>query len=142
LDVEGVPDRGFYYLIGVRSKAGDAVVQHSLWANSPSDEDRIWREFLSTLTEVEDPVLIHYGSFESIFLKRKCAKHGGPPDGSRTAKAINSSVNLLSVTFAQVYFPTYSNGLKGRLGFNWSDPESSGVQSIVRRHEWDRSAVG
>jgi predicted RecB family nuclease len=142
LDVEGLPGRGFYYLIGVRIKAGDAVVQHSLWADRPSDEGRIWRDFLSTLTEVEDPVLIHYGSFESVFLKRMCAKHGGPPDGSPTAKAINSSINLLSVMFAQIYFPTYSNGLKDVakwLGFNWSDQESSGVQSIVWRNEWEQT---
>ena len=69
-DVEGLPDRDFYYLIGVRIKAGDSVVHHSLWADSPSDEGRIWREFLSKLVEVENPVLIHYGSFETVFLKR------------------------------------------------------------------------
>jgi len=27
IDVEGLPDRDFYYLIGVRIKAGDSVVQ-------------------------------------------------------------------------------------------------------------------
>jgi hypothetical protein len=142
LDVEALPDRGFYYLIGMRIKAGDAVVQHSLWADSPSDEGSIWREFLSKLTEIENPVLIHYGSFESAFLKRMGKKHGGPPDASSAAKAIESSVNLLSIIFAQIYFPTYSNGLKeiaGWLGFRWSDRDPSGVQSIVWRDEWEQT---
>jgi len=33
LDVEGLPDRDFYYLIGVRLETHDSVVQHSLWAD-------------------------------------------------------------------------------------------------------------
>ena len=121
---------------------GDSVVQHSLRADSPSDEDRIWREFLSKLAEIENPVLIHYGSFKTVFLKRMCEKYGGPPDGSGAAKAIESSVNLLSVIFAQIYFPTYSNGLKeiaSWLGFRWSDRDASGVQSILWRHEWEQT---
>ena len=70
-------------------------------------------------------MLIHYGSYETTFLKRMCDRHGGPLEGSAVAKAIESAVNLLSVIFAQVYFPTFSNGLKeiaGHLGFAWSDP--------------------
>jgi predicted RecB family nuclease len=142
LDVEGLPDRGFYYLVGIRTKTGNSVVQHSLWADGPSDEGRIWRELLSKLMDIENPVLIHYGSFESVFLKQMCEKHGGPPKESGAAKAIESSFNLLSVIFGQIYFPTYSNGLKeiaGWLGFRWSDRDSSGVQSIVWRDEWEQA---
>jgi hypothetical protein len=141
-DVESLPDRGLYYLIGMRIKTEDSAIHYSLWADGPADEGRIWREFLSKLTEIENPVLIHYGSFESAFLRRMCEKYGGPPDGSATAKAIKSPVNILSVIFGQIYFPTYSNGLKeiaGWLGFRWSDRDASGVQSIVWREEWDRT---
>lgn len=70
LDVEGLPDRDFYYLIGIRVRVGDSTVQHSLWADSPSDEGHMWQEFLLKLAEIEKPVLIHYGSFESTFLKK------------------------------------------------------------------------
>jgi predicted RecB family nuclease len=52
LDVEGLPDRGFYYLVGIRTKVGDSAVQHSLWADGPSDEGRIWQEFLSKLMDI------------------------------------------------------------------------------------------
>src|SRR5437879_7352503 len=34
IDVEGLPDRNFYYLIGVRIGNGDAAVQHNLWADA------------------------------------------------------------------------------------------------------------
>jgi len=128
MDVEGLPDRDFYYLIGIRIKAGDSVVQHSVWADSPSDEGSVWWEFLSKLVEVENPVLIHYGSFETVFLKRMRQRYGVPPNGSLAAKALESPINLLSGIFGQIYFPTYSNGLKniaGWLGFKWSDQDDS-----------------
>jgi transposase-like protein len=49
-------------------------------------------------------------------------------------------VNLVSVIFAQMYFPTFSNGLKEiaeYLGFTWSTRIASGVQTIAWRHEWE-----
>jgi len=46
LDVEGLPDRDFYYLIGLRIGGGDSGVHHSLWADTAADEGKIWREFL------------------------------------------------------------------------------------------------
>ena len=129
LDVEGLPDRDFYYLIGLRIGNGESAVQHSLWADTVEDEGKIWREFLAILETVEKPVLIHYGSYETTFLKRMSERHGGPQDESVAAKAIGSAINLVSVMFAQIYFPTFSNGLKdiaGWLGFKWSEPDASG----------------
>jgi predicted RecB family nuclease len=80
LDVEGLPDRDFYYLIGVRIGDGAFAVQHSLWADSVEDEGRIWRELLGILETVEKPVLIHYGSYETTFLRRMSERHGKPPN--------------------------------------------------------------
>src|SRR5260370_27765660 len=125
-----------------RFKTGDCVVTHSLWGDSLSNEGSIWRELLSKLIEVENAVLIHYGGFETVFLKRMCQRYGAPPSGSRAAKALESPINLVSVIFGQIYFPTYSNGLKdiaGWLGFKWSDQDVSGVQSIRWRDTWDQN---
>jgi predicted RecB family nuclease len=141
LDVEGLPDRDSYYLIGVRFKTSEGIIQHSLWADR-GEEEKIWIKFLRVLSDIENPVLIHYGSFETTFLKKMCNRYGGPPEDSAAFKAIESSVNLLSVIFAQVYFPSYSNGLKENarfLGFEWTDDLSSGLQSIVWRHQWEES---
>ena len=139
LDVEGLPDRDFYYLIGVRIGKGDTAVQHSLWADTVEDERTIWNEMLGILGTVENPVLVHFGSYETVFLRRMCERYGEPLKGSVAGGAIQAAVNLLSVTFARVYFPTFSNGLKeitGYLGFRWSDLAASGLQSIRWRHEW------
>jgi predicted RecB family nuclease len=130
LDVESLPDRDFYYLIGLCIGNGEsAVQQHSLWADTVADEGKIWREFLGILETVEKPVLIHYGSYETTFLRLLRKR-------SAADQAIRSAVNLLAVIFSQVYFPTYSNGLKeiaGWLGFKWTDSGLSGKQAIACR---------
>jgi len=142
LDVEGLPDRDLYYLIGVRIRRDGAVSQHVLWADTTQDEQRIWTDFLAILKGVENPILVHYGRFETTFFKRMHDRYGGPPEDSATAKALKTPVNLLTVIFAQVYFPTYTNGLKEvprSMGFNWSDAKASGVQSVVWRRTWEQS---
>lgn len=142
LDVEGLPDRDFYYLIGIRVQSAEGSVQHSFWADDAKDEKLIWNDFLGVLSEIMNPHLIHYGSYETIFLKRMCQRHGGPPEGSHAATAVDRATNLLSFIYAQIYFPTYSNGLKeitGYLGFRWSGSLTSGLETIVWRHRWEAS---
>jgi len=136
----GLPDRDFYYLIGLRIGHGDSAVQHSLWADAIEDEGKIWREFLAILDSVEKPVLMHYGSYETTFLERMAERYGGPMEGSATTQGLTSAVNLLSVIFSQIYLPTYSNGLKevaGWLGFKWAETRSSGTQTICWRDDWN-----
>jgi predicted RecB family nuclease len=140
LDVEGLPDRDFFYLIGLRIGNGESAVQHSLWADTVEDEGKIWREFLALLETVEKPVLIHYGSYETAFLKQMSERHGGQKEGFAGAGALDSTVNLLSFIFGRIYFPTYSNGLKeigSLIGATWRAESPSGTQSIVWRCAWE-----
>jgi hypothetical protein len=68
----------------------------------------------------------------------------GLPSMPAVARALSKPVNLLSVIFAQVYFPTLSNRLKeiGQyLGAKWKGPVTSGLQSIIHRREWEKSRV-
>ncbi len=141
LDVEGMPERDLYFLIGVRIPNANGFAHHSFWADNNEDEKQIWDSFLSLLASIDNPTLIHFGSFETTFLKRMVARYGCPIDDD-LGKVIKSPVNLLSVIYARIYFPTYSNGLKDLakfLGYEWSEPNVSGVQAIVWRHEWERS---
>jgi predicted RecB family nuclease len=142
LDVEGLPHRDFYYLIGARIGRGKSSEQHSLWAATVKDESEIWNRFLDLLDAVENPHIVHYGSYETTFLKRMQSRYGVPSENSVAARVVERAMNLLSHIFAKVYFPVYSNTLKDvarSLGFKWSEPEASGSTAIVWRQQWERS---
>jgi predicted RecB family nuclease len=146
LDVEGLPDRDFYYLIGVLIGNGESAVQHSLWADTPKEEEKIWMQFLGILETVDNPKLIHYGSYETIFLKQMLCRYGVPAQDSAVLAAINKPLNLVSAVFAQLYFPVLSNSLKEIacwLGAERSDSTCSGLDCIVQRCTWEehRSAL-
>jgi predicted RecB family nuclease len=138
LDVEGLPDDGLYYLIGLTVEDGGSRRSLGLWAESAVDEAAIWTAFLAAVGSIEDFVLFHYGSYELHFLERMEVRHGGDP--GLVAQLRSRSVNVLSLLYGRVYFPVYSNDLKsvaGCLGSCWSAAAASGLQSIVWRRNWE-----
>jgi predicted RecB family nuclease len=138
LDVEGLPDRDLYYLIGLCAEDGERMWRSSFWADREVDERCIWDAFLGAIRGLgEDYVLYHYGSYEARFLRQMRERHGGDPEILARFEA--RAVNVLAAIHARVYFPTYANDLKsvaGCLGFRWSAADASGLQSIVWRHAW------
>jgi predicted RecB family nuclease len=144
LDVEGVPDREFYYLTGMRYRRGDEDLHLSFWADDPSGEREMWVSLLRALEQIPDVHLVHYGSYETQFLKRMKARYcESPEDIELVDRLIASSANLLNLTYAHIYFPTYSNGLKdiaSYLGFRWSEENASGRHALMWRSEWEGSA--
>src|SRR5262249_30833767 len=106
LDVEGLPDEGSYYLVGLTVVEGDARRHLSFWAEGEAEEASIWSAFLAAAGEVGDFVLFHYGGYEAKFLERLAARHGGDP-GLLTR--LRAGVNVLSLIHSGVYFPSYGN---------------------------------
>lgn len=143
LDVEGIPDRGFYYLIGMRIPKDEGYLQHSLWANGPADERSIWAEFLRLVAAVDQPQLVHYGSYEAAFLRclsRRYPETAAAPD--QVNALLSNALNILPIVYEHVYFPTYSNGLKEIaqfLGFQWTHPDAAGLSSLMWRGQWERT---
>src|SRR5262245_16709096 len=137
LDVEGVPDAGFIYLIGMSVVEGEVEKRFSLWADNKEQEQSIFEQFLAEVGRYDDFRVFCYGSYERDFLKRmrKTAKRKGPVD-----RVLKSLVNVLSLVYVHLYFPTYSNGLKdvaGCLESSWSESDASGLQSLVWRAKWE-----
>jgi len=142
IDVEGDPDRDFYYLVGLRIGSGGSPAHYSYWANSQADERAMWADCLHRLGMIASPRLMHYGAYETQFLKRMRARYPDTENASLLDGLISSALNLLSVIYAHVYFPTYSNGLKdvaSYLGFHWSDSASSGLTALAWRSRWESS---
>jgi hypothetical protein len=96
---------------------------------------------LLALRLLNAPHLIHYGNYETQFLKRMKERYArGPENDAFIDQLICSSFNLLSLTYAQIYFPTYTNGLKDvarYLGFEWSEQDGSGLKTLDWRSEWE-----
>jgi predicted RecB family nuclease len=137
LDIEGVPDAGFIYLIGISVVEGEVEKRFSFWADDKEQEQSIFEQFLAEVGPYDDFRVFCYGSYERTFLKRmrNAAKRKGPVD-----QVLKSLVNVLSLVYVHLYFPTYSNGLKdvaGCLGSSWSESDASGLQSLVWRAKWE-----
>ena len=143
LDVEGVPDRDFYYLIGLRIQTAESCLLRPFWADRSEDEEAIWNAFLGALRDLSDPQIIHYGSYEAQFLRRMRQRYStSKQQASFVDSLLNRCVNLLSIIYARIYFPTYTNGLKDvadYLGYRRFGPVKSGFQALAARLQWERS---
>ncbi len=141
MDVEGMADRSFYYLVGLRYEAQGAQVEQSFWANRLEDEREMWRRCLCAIKQIDNPQIVHYGAYEGRFLKRMRERYQpGAEDAEFVDSLIDTSVNLLAVIYGRIYFPTYSNGLKDiarMLGFEWTWQQGSGTAAMLFRRCWE-----
>jgi predicted RecB family nuclease len=141
LDVEGMPDRDFYYLVGLRFESGGEQVERSFWADAIEDERVIWESCLQTLKMIGNPQIVSYGAYETRFLRQMKARYIREPDDVEFIdRLIETSVNLVGSIYGKVYFPTFSNSLKdvGRyLGFEWSWPRAAGAAAPLLRRAWE-----
>ena len=137
LDIEGLPDQNLYYLIGVLICDGNSASYSSFWANSIENESGMWQEFLTFVAQYPDAPIYHYGSYEVKALKQLSKRYD-----TEVEKLLQRLSNLNSCIYGKIYFPVYSNGLKelgGFIGAKWSSPDASGLQSLVWRHQWERT---
>ena len=139
LDVEGIPDQDFYYLIGLLVVRDGQSTMFSFWADDEGQQKAMWESCVLEIMKHEDYTLYHYGSYETRFLDRM--RLMATADEMTVLDRIKSrSFNILSAIYSHIYFPTVSNGLKdigGLLGSNWSDDNASGIQSIAWRGCWE-----
>jgi len=137
LDIEGIPDQQFYYLIGLLISERDTTTYFPFWADTSDDEAQIWREFLEKVNQYPGAPVYHYGSFEP----RTLTKLGNRYD-TEVEDLINRLVNVNKHIYGKVYFPVYSNRLKEIgtfIGTTWTASNASGLQSLVWRHRWDET---
>jgi predicted RecB family nuclease len=144
LDIEGVPERDFYYLIGLLVVQQGQSTFHSFWADDTLQEKTIWADCLRVIEGFPEYTLYHYGQYERRYLERM-KKRGNEQEAADIDRVLGRSCNLLSVIHSHVYFPTRSNGLKdvaGLLGFKWSAEGASGLQALAWRLAWEEGKEG
>ncbi len=142
LDIEGLPDRGIYYLIGVLIVTGGSQQYHYFWADDESGQVTIFKQLAALLTAITDWRLFHYGNYEVKAIRRMLSRV--PESCRETLRTILAhNTNILSIVSSHVYFPTTFNSLKevaGFLGFRWASVEASGLGSMIWREQWEDSA--
>jgi predicted RecB family nuclease len=139
LDIEGDPDEGFTYLIGLVVYDGERVERHSLWSNDRRGEAEIFSSFLDIVARYDAPRLYCYGNYEKSFIARMRRQFRRK---KRIDAILAALTNVLTVIYPHFYFPTYSNGLKevaGCLGCRWTEPDASGIDSVVWRKNWENT---
>ncbi len=142
LDVEGDPDRDFYYLIGVVIVENGIEKRHSFWVDSEAEEGAACLAFVNCIRNFGDYKLYHYGSYETKFLQKVRAYVHGTEDVRIIEQMIENAVNVLAIVYGHVFFPTYSNGLKDigtYLGFKWTSEDASGINSLVWRARFEET---
>ena len=137
LDLEGIPDQNFHYLIGLLIHEQGNRSYHAFWANTPEDEPRISAEALAKINAYPEAPIYHYGSYEPRAIDGLAHKYQTDCEAVK-----NRLVNLNASIYGKVYFPSRSNNLKalGELvGASWTAPDASGLQSLVWRHRWEET---
>lgn len=139
VDMEGDIESGIIYLIGLIVSEGEHTKRYSFWADDEKAEVDIFARFLDIVAQYDAPLLYCYGNYERVALARMQRR-------ARRKKPIVAILgilkNVLTIIYPHFYFPTHSNGLKetaGCLGCRWTEPDASGLQSIVWRKNWERT---
>jgi predicted RecB family nuclease len=144
VDVEGMPDRDFYYLVGLRFERDGEHVERSFWADGLDGERAIWEDCLRELKAIGNAQIVSYGAYETRFLRQMRARYILAPDDMEFVdRLVGTSVNLVGCIYGEIYFPTFSNSLKevGRyLGFEWTWPRASGAAAPLLRRAWELGA--
>jgi predicted RecB family nuclease len=139
LDIEGLPDRDSYYLIGALVVADAQETFHSFWADTLAEQTTIFSQLAESISGLPDFRVFHFGEYDTMALKKMAAFL---PEVTRCGleAMLQRSVNVLSLVHPHFYFPTYSSSLKEigkRLGCENMKLETTGLQSIIWRTEWE-----
>src|SRR5262249_20798854 len=106
LDIEGITDRDFYYLIGMVVESGESISHHYYWADAEEGQDAAFTEFVRFLATLPGCLVYHYGDFETAAL-RSLRRRLSSQDQEVLDKLMEKSINLVSILYRHVYFPTY-----------------------------------
>ncbi|NDJ53416.1 MAG: TM0106 family RecB-like putative nuclease [Chloroflexi bacterium] len=138
-DIEGVPTEGIVYLLGTSTRRGNRLRYTYNLAQTPAQEEAMWRAFLERMNDTEGPIF-HFGAFEKTTLRQLDERFGPDP---RTAPLLRRLVDLEKIIKNCLYLPLTSYSLKQVapwLGFEWGKSQvKTGSDSIQIYTEWSKT---
>ena len=75
LDIEGVPDEGLYYLIGLLVCDHSTTSYCFFWADTPEAEGSMWQQFIEKVSQYREAPIFHYGSYEPRAIAKLTTKY-------------------------------------------------------------------
>jgi predicted RecB family nuclease len=139
-DIEGVPWRESYYLIGVLAVEADAASYHAFWSDG-GDQSKMVSEFCQFVGSYHNARLFHYGHYDVKAL-RDMQSLVSQDEKEALGTVISACFNVLPVVHSYVYFPLHSIRLRqvaGFLGFTFTSEIGAGIESITFRERWLKS---
>lgn len=135
LDIEGIPDQDFYYLMGLLVCEGENSFYYYFWADKSKSEKEIWEKLIEKLNEYSEAPIYHYGNYEAKAIDKLTKKYS-----TSSEKIKQRLININTYIYGKIYFPIFSNNLKeigNFIGTSWTSPDASGLQSIIWRYKWE-----
>ena len=139
-DIEGDPDHDALYLFGVLVRSRRDEVYRSFLAEKPAQEGKAFVACLEFMERFPDAPIYHYHHYERSALERLVDQHGVSRE--RVDAILPRLVDLNALIHECCYLPVSSYSLKvvaRYLGFEWSQEDSSAVQSVVWFSSWLKS---
>lgn len=138
-DIEAEPSLNLVYLHGVLiiDRRRHTEVFHSLLAEKPEDEPKIWQELLDLMWAHPDAPIFHFCPYEVQTMGRLAELYGTPIE--RIQPLLPRFVDLHDRITKAVTLPVESYALKHIarwLGFDWRDSSANGAQSIYWYAQW------
>jgi uncharacterized protein len=138
-DIEAEPERNLVYLHGVLVVDRQAQTErfYPFLAEEPASEGTVWRQFLELVWDYPEAPIFHFCPYEVQTVKRLGQLY--ETSWRRIQQLLPRFVDLHAWVTQTVTLPVESYALKPIarwLGFNWSDPKSSGAQSIYWYSQW------
>ncbi|MBD2731237.1 TM0106 family RecB-like putative nuclease [Nostoc sp. FACHB-892] len=137
IDIEGIPEQRFYYLIGLMVCNEQTNYYYYFWAETINDEKQIWSQLIVKLNEYPDAPVYHYGSYEPKAITELAKRYSTDAEN-----LISRLININSYIYGKVYFPILSNSLKdigNYIGFSWTALNASGLNSLAWRYQWEQT---
>lgn len=138
-DVESDPTRGIIFLFGLLiKKQGRKTADFQYFLAKEKDgEKKMWEDFLTFLSKLEDFVIYHYGYYEKHVLQQMEKRYGIPSD--LTKKFRENSLDLYNIATSSVILPLYFYSLKdiaGFIGYKWNDLGAGGGEALTWYDQW------
>ena len=138
-DIESYPPTDTDYLYGFWFQGVDGGAYHAFTAETPQDEEKMWKSFLAWITTLPSMYTVyHYANYEPTRL-RILAERYGDEKNPWLEKFISRMVDLKESAREHAVFPLYFYSLKKIcqfLGFEWKGSVKSGGESVGVYKKW------